>query len=58
MISKMLWYMIQPVLCFIHIHDWIKEASMTRKCEYCGRIEVFKGIGENKCPVWEKKNII
>lgn len=48
------WYMFQPILCFLGIHDWYKDSSMVRKCEYCNRKEKFKGIGENRQPIWEE----
>jgi len=53
MISKMFWYMFQPVACYFGVHDWYKDTSLTRECEYCKRREKFKGMDGLNRPVWE-----
>lgn len=56
MIKLALWYMLQPIACYIHSHDWYKGDSYTRVCGYCGRVEVYKGLDSLHRPIWEKQD--
>lgn len=53
---KILWYMFQPILCKLGVHDWYRTGrGGVRECDYCKRVEVFDHRDENGNIHWRER---